>query len=370
MTESPDRLARLQSYLAGDPDNPALLADAVQAAIDGGELDKAEAWNARLGEIAPLGFESRYLGSVIAMRRSDFAAAARLLEGLLPDHPHANVRFNLAWSRAMLGDKTGARELLDAGTTAVIGAAAMLKTQLMHEAGEFDEAMAFGRGALRDHPEDRGLLAALATLALDVEDAAFAAECAGKAGDHPEAHAVTAVLELQAGDPDQARLSFDRSIAQRRHNPRAWVGRGLTALARQDAASAASDIDTGAQQFGDHIGSWIAAGWAHFLAGDQAAARQRFDRAMGLDPNFAESHGSLAVLAAVAGDREAARRGMATALRLDRQCFSAALAQVLLSNDDPAKAAAIVERAMNTPLGEQGLTMASFMAGMTKPTVH
>lgn len=363
------RLGRLLGYLKADPNNPALLADAVRAALDANELDQAAQLSRHLQTVTPGGFEGRYLASVIAMRQRDFAAAAALLDALMAESDQPSVRFNLAWSRAMLGDKATALTLLDERTTAEIAAAAMLKLQLLHEAAQLDEALAVGQAALERHPDDAGLLAAIATLALDLEDSDLARRCALRAGDHPEALAASGMLDLQDGSIETAQALFDKSLATREHNPRAWIGRGLAGLLRQDP-QAARDLDRGAQQFGSHIGSWIAAGWGHFIGGDIAAAQERFERAMEIDPTFAESHGSLAVVDVAAGRTEEARRRMVTALRLDRECFSAALAQVMLLSDDPAKAQEIVARAMHTPLNEEGMTIAGYMAGLSRPTVH
>ena len=56
-----------------------------------------------------------------------------------------------------------------------------------------------------------------------------------------------------------------------------------------------------AELFVSHIGSWVAAGWAHVIAGDRAAGRARFERALALDDRFAETQGALAVLDVVEG---------------------------------------------------------------------
>lgn len=364
------RFERLSGYLRSDPDNAELLRDAAEAGIAAGALAEADSLAERLGQVLPLAPDGPYLRSVAAMRLGDFKAAAALLDPLLEQHNFANIRFNLAWSLAMLGDKARALSVLDAATVSEIAAAAMLKVQLMHEAGDFDGAVEEARRALELHPDDAGLCAAVGTLALDVEDTELAALCAGKAGNHPEALAVSGMLEMQTGDPSSALQTFSRAIEGRQHNPRAWIGRGLARMLLSDNAGAAADIDEGASQFGDHIGSWIAAGWAHFLGGDIPAAKTRFERALAIDPNFAESHGSLAVIDVAQGDTASARRRMTTALRLDRECFSAAMAQVLLSNDDPAKVQEIVAHAFSTPLNGEGLTVAGYMSGLVRPTVH
>ena len=365
-----NQLDRLLGFLAVDPVNQALLIDAIETALAVPALDIAERLVNQLGELRPGSFEAGYFAAALAMSRRDFAGAAQLLQPLVELGAPPNARFNLAWSKSMIGEKQGALELLDPETTGEIAAAAMLRTQLLHEAGDFEGAMESGQHALERFPDDAGLNSAMATLALDLEDLELARACAARGGEHPEALAAVGVLDMQDGDPAAARAHFDRSIAIREHNPRAWVGRGLTRLVEHDPAAAASDIDRGAQQFGDHIGSWIAAGWAHYLAGDLGAAAQRFERAYAIDPNFAESHGSLAVIEAAVGNRDAAERRMNTAFRLDRECFSAVLARIMLEAGDPAAARGLIEKAFNTPLGQSGMTVASYMAGMAKPTLH
>jgi tetratricopeptide (TPR) repeat protein len=359
-----DKLRRLLGYLENDPINADLLTDAVESALDIGDLDQAESLNARLIEVLPLDVRGPYYASMIAMKRGAFEQSAAVLERLLDEHDYPNIRFNLAWSKAMAGKKRDALAVIDDKTVEAIPAAAMLRVQLMHEHGDFDGAFAVAHHVMALHPTDQGLMAAIATLATDMEDMELARQCAELAGDHPEGLAVSGLIEFENGDIAAARRLYDRSISIRDHNPRAWVGRGLSALVENAPADAARDIDRGAQQFGDHIGSWIAAGWAHCLAGNREEARERFEHALAIDHNFAESHGSLAVIDVLSGNQDAARRRIVTALKLDRECFAAALAQVLLSSDDPTKAQQIVDQAMQTPLNEKGLTIATYMAGL------
>ena len=121
-----------------------------------------------------------------------------------------------------------------------------------------------------------------------------------------------------------------------------------------------ADLDQGASLFDDHIGSWIAAGWAYFVSGDLDASRARFERAHDIDHKFAESFGSLAVLDAVEGNTKEAQRKALTAVRLDRECFSATLAQTLLlsgaGNEHRAKE--LFEQALTTPIGKDARDLA------------
>lgn len=365
-----DKLKRLLDYLESDPLNAELIAEATDAALAMGDLDTAETLAARLREAAPSDDRPDYFAGMIGMRRGDFAAAADIFARLFERRDYPNVRFNLAWANAMLGDKRAALALLDAATVGSIAAAATLKIQLIHEEGRFDEAMEQAREAVRLHSDDRGLMAAVATLATDVEDMALARTCAAAAGDHPEGLAVSALIKMEEGSIDDARRLYDRSLSIREHNPRAWIGRGLAALLDHDPVEAARDVDRGAQQFGDHIGSWIAAGWAHCLAGDLDAARQRFEHALAIDHSFAESHGSLAVIDILSGAEAEAQQKIKTALRLDRECFSAVLAQSLLLRGNDVRARKMIDQALRTPLNERGMTIAAYMRSLSLRTIH
>ena len=119
-------------------------------------------------------------------------------------------------------------------------------------------------------------------------------------------------------------------------------------------------LERGAEAFGDHLGSWIAAGWAYYIAGDLARSRACFERALAVDSNFSEAHGGLAVLDLVAGDEAGARRQADVALRLDRASLGGVLARTLLMerDGDAAGAAKARERAMRAPIGAGGTTLA------------
>lgn len=361
------RLERLLPLLEADPGNLALLADAAETALAEGRPETTAELLDRYAERAPLPPRETNLAGLAALRCRQYEKAVMLF-GRLADSNGGDpgVRFNLAWSRAMLQDHEGALPLLDEETVAALPQAAALKVQLLHERGDFEEAAEHGRRYLALHPDHQGLMAAMSVLALDVDDPELAARCAAGAGEHPDALSTLGTLALGEDRANEALDMFERALARNPAVPRAWVGRGLARLMSGENAAAAADIDKGAEMFGDHLGSWIAAGWAHFVAGDAAAARARFEKALELDPTFAETHGSLAVMDLLQGNAEGAAERSEIALRLDRQCYSAALAQSLLaaSKGDAARAEAIRERALNTPVDASGRTIAQALARM------
>ena len=362
---SDKRLPRLLPLLESDPHNLTLLQDAAETALAEGEPEEAIRLLERFAQSAPLPPGLANLAGLAAMQARRYDEAAQRFEGLIEGGVRDSaLLFNLAWCRAMADDFPGAMELLDDQVVADVPQAAMLRVEIMHQRGEFDDAAALARRVVELHPDYAPLMAAVSVLALDVEDQELALACARKGGNHPDALTTLGTLALGEDDTDEAMAHFERALARSDQLPRAWIGRGLAELAMGNADQAAKDIDRGAEMFEDHLGSWIAAGWAYFVQQDLATARARFEHALELDDTFAESHGSLAVMDVMAGNLDEARRRTEVALRLDRQCYSAALASALIAAGagDKDKARRIFEMAVNTPVDGSGRTIAQVLA--------
>ena len=368
------RLQRLLPLLDADPANLALLSDAAETAMAEQKPEVAADLLERYAEIEPLPPHETNLAGLAALQSKRYDRAVEYF-GRLVDSGESEpaVRFNLAWALAMNKEFDRALELADDDLARTLPQAAMLQVQLLHDRGEFEDAARRAREYVELHPSYAPLMATVSVLALDVDDEALAAACAAKGGDHPDALSTLGTLALGHERATEALELFDRALERSQQVPRAWVGRGLARLltgATSEAAAvdlrlrAAADIDRGAEMFGDHLGSWIAAGWAHYVNKDMAAARARFETALELDPNFAETHGSLAVLDLMAGDLEGAREKSEIALRLDRQCYSAALARSLLAagQGDQETARRIYEKAIDTPVDASGRTIAQALA--------
>jgi tetratricopeptide (TPR) repeat protein len=367
MTSDPaqSRFDRLAALLAHDPRNPHLLSDAADAAYAEARWAEATALLARLQDVRPLSAEQRHLAGLAAMQDRDWHAAetwfGQLIDSGIAPPP---VRFNRAWALAMAGRGVEAIDLLDPATVAELPQAARLRVQMLHDAGEIDAAMAQARKSLLLHPTHRGLNAAVATLAIDADDLPLARQCAEAAGDHPDAFVTLGTIALDTADPATAAGWFAQALARDPDAPRALVGSGLARIAADgNIRAAAEEIDRGAAIFATHLGSWIAAGWTHFLCGDRSAARSRFDTALTLDDNFAEAHGALGVLDLLEGDAASARQRLAVATRLDRDCFAAALGHMLTatSKGDADRAQAILDTALHAPIDEAGRTLADAM---------
>jgi tetratricopeptide (TPR) repeat protein len=363
----PGRSDRLLALLEQDPTNLMLMVDAADAALAERRPEVAEDLLARHERLRPLEPRGENLAGLAALQLGRHAQAAAAFQRLVDRGPGGPaIRFNLAWARAMLREPEAALAALDEETARALPQAAMLKVQLLHERGELEQAAELAQSSLPIHPDHDGLKAAVSVLAIDLGDLELAARCAAGAGDHPDALTTLGTLALGEDRATEALAMFDAALAQAPAVPRAWIGRGLAKLLSGQSEGAPADLDRGAEMFGDHLGSWIAAGWAYFINHDLAAARARFEKALAIDPNFAESHGALAVLDLLEGRAEEASRKIDVAQRLDRSCYSAALARVLMaaSSGDQQAAGRIFDLAINTPVDDSGRTIAQAMARM------
>jgi len=369
------RHERLLGYLAQDPDNLALLSDAATAALEAGDPGAAAALIARYRALEPAPPELLSLEAVAAMHLGRHAEAAVQFEQLLAGAPDdAALGFNLAWAKAMLGQWSSVPGLLTDPVVAAAPQAAALKVQALHHLGALEEALAWGDAAAAQRPGDMALMAALSVVAMDLDEAERAEAYARRAGDTHEGLSTLGLLTLGRHRADEALALFDQALGRNPDSARALLGKGLVLLTQGEAEAAARLLDRGAKMFGDHLGSWVAAGWAYCICGDRATGRARFSTALELDDTFAESHGGLAVLDLLDGDLASARRRTDVALRLDRMSFAGALAKsLLLAQDGQADAAERVRAiAMNTPIGPSGVTIAQAMVGLSvgpKPPV-
>ncbi len=362
-----DRLARLLGYLDHDPGNLSLIAETASTASACGQAAKVIELLDGYEAVAPLPGELRNLKGLAALQLDRFQEAAVLFESLYSELPDETaVKYNLAWSSTMIGNHGRAAEVLDAATTAAVPGAAMLKVQALHRLGLLEDALDVGTGLAEAHPQDEGLMGALSLVAIDLQMPELALAYASRAAETAEGLSTLGMLTLQKNGVDAALTYFEQGLAARPDSARNLLGKGLALMATGNAREGADYLEKSAANFETHLGTWIAAGWAHFARGDRARARAIFDHALALDDTFSESHGALAVLDILEGNIETARVRTETALRLDRRGFSAALAQSLLFQHDgnPEAAERIRELTLNTPVGDSGTTIAEAMINM------
>lgn len=363
------RMDRLLGYLEHDPQNLQLIRDAADAALAQGDDAAVNSLLKRYAAIACPPLEMLNLGGLSALKAGRFDDAVTAFSGLRDAGGDAPaVRLNLAWALTMRGDYADALPLVNEEVVALSPSGAGLKVRLLHHLDRLDEAMDEGAAFAALYPDDQVLMGTLANAALDADRPDLARLYAERAGTHHDGLTTMGLLLLDDDRLGESAALFDRILAADAHNPRALLGKGLERLSAGRLAEAADWLDRAAEQFGDHLGTWIAAAWTYYLRGDLETARARFQAALGLDENFAETHGGLAVIDIAEGRVEEGRRRAEVALRLDRASFGAALATVMLLENDgkPDLAERVRATAFNVPVGVGGKTLAQALAARSR----
>jgi len=367
--ETPSRLQRLLAFLEREPGNLALLNDAATAALNERRPELAAELIQRYEAIAPAPPALRNIKGLAALGQGDFQQAAELFQELQESAPtEVALRFNLGWARYMLGDAQGALDVVDSETAAAVPNAAALRIHALHQLGLIEEALVCGRELAKRLPDDRDLMGALANVAVDAEDLELAREYATKAGDQHEGLSALGMVLLADGETPGAIAIFEHALEKSPDDARAALGLGFSLMVEQRPSEASKWLDKGAEEFGDHAGSWLASGWAHFGAGDLDNARDRLTKALACDPQLGEAHAALALLDLLENQLAGARRHLEAAAQLDDEDPVVSLAQsvLLAAEGDPAAAQNIRDFVLRTPISSNGKILADAIAAAVR----
>jgi tetratricopeptide (TPR) repeat protein len=361
------RAERLARYLREDPRNPALLADACDAALAAGLHDDAAA-NIAAAEalgLEPAAWTFRRARLCIVQRK--LADATRLLhrvQAIVGEHP--GVAHDLAYVHLLQGDYPACRALLapwladDAGAAEDIAPETLEAVQVLwlrasHRLQLLEQAWAWleqqlARGLLR--PAGCGVAS---LIALDLERFDAARALADRAlADRPlqlEALVARACVALAERDTGRAIELLETALQCNPEDGRAWSALGLCSLQANELPLAQARFERALRSLETHIGTWHALGWSRLLQQDTAGALQAFRQALQLDRNFAESHGAVGLVLAVAGDPAGAEQHLERAHRLDPANVTGRYARALLAGQacDLSRLLALADRLLDRP---------------------
>src|SRR5262249_51210855 len=200
-------LERHLGFLAADPENPRLLGQCADLALEAGRAEEARGLIERGLALKPDDphFKARLANARLAL--GEFQGAIEILEELIQSgQTAAALRYNLGYALMHVGRYAEAREHLAAAAGEVPQAAVML-VRAHHHIGEVDEAIRVAEGFADTHPEDAEVSGQLAMLYFDADDITKARAWADKAlalpGKTPEAYFTAGFLAL--GDEDEER---------------------------------------------------------------------------------------------------------------------------------------------------------------------
>ncbi|CAM4163742.1 tetratricopeptide repeat protein [Pseudoalteromonas byunsanensis] len=115
---------------------------------------------------------------------------------------------------------------------------------------------------------------------------------------------------------------------------RTWSLAGQINLYNAQYTAAVETLSKAVTLMPDHIGTYHLLAWAYLILNDVDKAAEQFEQALELNPNFADSHAGLAIIAINRGQFDVAKTLTKKALRLDAHSFTALYAQSLLAAQD------------------------------------
>lgn len=345
------RLQRLAGYLAQDPANAALLADACETAIACGAHEQAESYIEAAQRISLDRGEWQFRLARLHMAKGELRQAADLLEELravVGEHPV--FAHDLAYIQLLQGNAVAARELLQPWVDADLPPAAAdaraslqaLWLRACHRSGQLHEAWSWVSqqdAAGRLGAAARGV-ASLIAFDLEELDAARSLADAALAADGEQLEALVArgSVALAEGDTDRASQLLQRALQRHPRDGRTWSALGFASLLRQDFSSARTQLERAVEVLPGDIETWQALGWSRLVQGDRDAAVAAFYAALAIDSSDADSHGALALLHALLGDALAARQHLDAAGKPGADGAALRYARAVLSGEarDPA----------------------------------
>lgn len=358
------QLAKWLGYLEQDPHNPNLLQQAASSAFDAGQPALCQSLIGQCASQGALPPALVNLQALVSLSEGDFEGALKHLASLEASHHDPVLRYNMAYANAMLERYEAAGTLLDETVFNTVPTAVTLAVRVAHHQGELQRAIELGERHAQDAEIDAELPGALASACFDAERLEDARRFALLAPDASDSQTVLGLLALRDGAQTEAQTLLHQALAACPTSGRAMLGVGLCQFAQHDFERAALTLDSAASALKRHAGSWVAAAWAHLYKSDLATARARFEHAAAMDRGLAEAPGGLAVIACREGRIEEAGRLITIALRLDRNCLAAALASSMLAAGagDQARSEAIMQRALSSPVGADGRTLAELIS--------
>lgn len=339
---SDSRLQRLGSYLRADPDNPLLLRDYASEALRTRELRACVAAIERLREVDQVTRDDCVLlarALRLDGRTSEALAALNDAATRWPDD--SLVAFEAAachFSDRAFDAALDALPDLPAEEPLATEVCAM-RVRLLHHLGRMDDALTLANAFRATQPHEpvpviRAMLPVLMDLSR-VDDARALAQSLVQ-GTAPadvlpyEACEPLAAAALDCDDIETARRWTAQALERRQDDGRVWLLKGLADLRGGAAAPAIDALERASALMPSHAGSHLALGWACLAVRDLDRAQAAFDDAAHASPTFSETHGSLAVIAAMRLQSAEAKTLVKKAQRLDRHCASALWAQQLL----------------------------------------
>jgi len=335
------RVAQLSAFADQDPNNALLLCDLLDELLATGNVaESRRRLNAAPAAVGSLP-EVRFRAARAELLAGEFAGAAQTLQALighLQPIP-SGVVHDLAYAQMLMGQAENALRTLDTYRLDDSDAAAfaLLRARALHHLRRHQDALAVLDASQSGQrmAETHGLRAMLWLDEGDTARAHFEAQRALELDlNQHEAAIVEGTLALWDRRLDESKAMFEQVLARHPHSGRALLGLGQDTMLRGRVPDARALIERAARVMPAHLGTLHALAWCQLLEGDLAGAKQSFDKAFAVDRTFGETHGGLALVHALRGERAEAEAANKRAMRLDPRGRTAHYATSVLLLDD------------------------------------
>jgi len=359
------RLGALLKHRQADPANLALVCDLVDVYLQLGEAAQAEAVLTAALERRPGDQSLLFRASSLALAKADHPEALRILDGLAAQGLDGiPVRCNRALALLWLGRP---REVVESlrpleSRSREYPPLLLLLARAHMALQELDAAMSMAGAFLSlrpDDPEGEGLMALLLVDAGRYAEAVpHAAKSLAVNPGQLEALLAQGRIALERQDAAQAIRNLKPALERYPTSGAAWSALAQAQLLRIDLPAAEQALEQALRYMPEHVGTWHLKAWCQIMRGDAAGAQKSYAAAYELDHNFGETHGGLAVTAAMQGQEAEARTAIKRALRLNPKGLSARYAEaLLLEREGRADAArAVIDELLNRESTHKGMS--------------
>lgn len=330
------RFEKLLGYLQLDPDNLALLDEASDLGLSIGAYEQTRLLLEKYLALDSLNPAARYRMAVLLFVEKKPEASIAFTQSLVDGgERHHAVLYQHAQNLIQLARYEEAESWL----ALVLPYAAEFVdfsrwyVRNLHYLGKVTEAIAYLQQLPTEQlsPELQGMLS---LLYLDVNEQ-------GQAGEVAEAVLKTNPRNLDAllaagyvslglENAALAKTRFEDAIETNAQNGRAWLGMGLVSMLASDFVAARKHLERTIEVMPTHLGSWITLAWILIIQQEIDTAEALMERCLQLNHNFGETHGTLAVIAAIRGDWKRAQEESTIGLRLQPDSFSSLFARSLV----------------------------------------
>lgn len=344
----PTRVDQLRQYLSVDPNNLSLRLELCDTLLDRGQSGDALDIVRQGLERYPDDSNLLYLLAVSERRLGNYADARQALERMTQGGVQAPpVWYELGIVLMQLNEPGPAAEKLALVVQSPqyqshFPDADMWLLRALHQSEQVDEAITHAEHVLSTDSTDARVWAALGTLYLDAGklDAAgkLMADCTTALPEQlpvpvqAELQSVGGFVALNNGDLASSTRHFEASLQCDGLFGRSLLGLGLVRAVGGNLPAAQGLLEQTVQAMPTHIGSWHALAWIQVVQDQIDEAEASFTAAMELDRNFGDSHGGLALIAALRGDRAKAREFSKRGFRLDKQSMNVVAAELVLQH--------------------------------------